>query len=499
MALYHLTVSQIRRSAGQSAIAAAAYRAGERLYSDYYGEYSDYTRKGGVICSEILLPPYAPPEYQDRAALWNTVEQVEKHPKAQLAYSFDIALQNELSMEENIALAREFVQRCLVDKGMIADFAIHTPDKEDGGIPNPHFHVMTTMRPINPDGTWGHSFHGRGAASITRILVEEKVPTPGWLNFQRYGTFANIYAGAPEEKAYAWTIAQVKSILKEETYIGHSVYNKQSNISFKNKKKVRKPKEEWYRVENTHEAIISEDVFRQVQEQIASRRRRQKDGTTQIFSGLVKCADCGWSLAYGENKQNKTHGYYHCSKNGQGLRQCSMHYIRYDVLYAYVLSRLQYWSQQAQQDEDKLLKRLLNASDKERSSARKKQASELKKAEKRKAEVDGLFAKMYEDWSAGRITEYNFNMLSEKYQGEQKELDEKIQQLHEAMEAAAQSTVDAEKWVGLMKQYVNPTELTAELLNTLIEKILVHEAVKGEDGSREQEVEIFYRFIGKID
>ena len=79
-----------------------------------------------------------------------------------------------------------------------------------------------------------------------------------------------------------------------------------------------------------------------------------------------------------------------------------MHYIRYDVLYAYVLSRLQYWSQQAQQDEDKLLKRLLNASDKERSSAREKQASELKKAEKRKAEVDGLFAKMYEDWANKR-------------------------------------------------------------------------------------------------
>ena len=90
-------------------------------------------------------------------------------------------------------------------------------------------------------------------------------------------------------------------------------------------------------------------------------------------------------------------------------------------------------------------------------------------------------------------------MLSEKYQGEQRELDVKIERLHEAMETAAQTAVDAEKWIGLMKQYVNPTELTAELLNTLIEKILVHEAVKGEDGSREQEVEIFYRFIGKID
>lgn len=359
---------------------------------------------------------------------------------------------------------------------------------------------------IDPETRWiiekifDLAVHGTGAAKITRILVADKVPTPGWLNFQRHGTFANIYVGAPEEKAYAWTIAQVKSILKEETYIGHSVHNKQANISFKNKKKVRKPKSEWYRVENTHEAIISEEVFRQVQEQIMNRRRERRNGTTQIFAGLIKCADCGWSLAYGENRQNKnSYGYYHCSKNGQGLRQCSMHYIRYDVLYAYVLSRLQYWSGQARQDEDKLLKRLLNSSDKERSAAKKKQASELKKAEKRKAEIDILFAKMYEDWSAGRITEYNFNMLSEKYQGEQKELDEKIRQFHEAMEVATQTAADAEKWIELMKQYVNPTELTAELLNTLIEKILVHEALKGEDGSREQEVEIFYRFIGKID
>ncbi|EGN38269.1 hypothetical protein HMPREF0988_01508 [Lachnospiraceae bacterium 1_4_56FAA] len=359
---------------------------------------------------------------------------------------------------------------------------------------------------IDPETRWivekifDLAVHGRGAASITRILVEEKVPTPGWLNYERYGTFANIYAGAPAEKAYAWTIAQVKSILKEETYIGHSVHNKQSNISFKNKKKVRKPQEEWYRVENTHEAIISEEVFQKVQELIASRRRKRRNGTTQIFAGLIKCADCGWSLAYGENKQNKNpYGYYHCSKNGQGLRQCSMHYIRYDVLYAYVLARLQYWSMLAQKDEDKLLKRLLNASDRERNSAKKKQAAELKKAEKRKAEVDGLFAKMYEDWSAGRITEYNFNMLSEKYQNEQKELETKIRQLHEMMEAAVQTAADAEKWIALMKQYVNPVELTAELLNTLIEKITVHEAVKGEDGSREQEVEIYYRFIGKID
>ncbi len=359
---------------------------------------------------------------------------------------------------------------------------------------------------IDPETRWiiekifDLAVHGRGAASITRILVEEKVPTPGWLNFQRYGTFANIYAGAPEEKSYAWTIAQVKSIMKDETYIGHTIHYRETNISFKNKRRVRKPQSEWVRVENTQEPIISEQVFRQVQEQIANRRRKCKDGTTQIFSGLVKCADCGWSLSYGENRQNsKPYGHYHCSKYGQGTRQCSMHYIRYDVLYAYVLSRLQYWSGLVQHDEERLLKRLLNANDKGQAAARKKQAAELKKAEKRKSEVDTLFARMYEDWAVGRITEYNFSMLSGKYQSEQAELDEKIEQLQSAIATESQNAADAEKWIALMKECVNPTELTAELLNTLIEKIVVHEAVKGEDRSREQEVEIFYRFIGKID
>ena len=117
MALFHLSVTQTKRSAGQSAIASAAYRAGARLYSEYYGEYSDYTRKGGVICSDILLPSHAPPEYADRQTLWNAVEKAERGKNAQLAYSFDIALQNEFSLEENIALARQFLLENFVSRG----------------------------------------------------------------------------------------------------------------------------------------------------------------------------------------------------------------------------------------------------------------------------------------------------------------------------------------------------------------------------------------------
>lgn len=156
MALFHLHVGQIQRSAGQSAVACAAYRAGEKLFSEYYGEVNDFTSKGGVICSGILLPPQAPSEYQDRATLWNAVEKVERNKNAQLAYSFDIALQNEFSLEENIALAKRFMSEQLVSRGMIADFAIHQPDKEDGGIPNPHFHILCPIRPIKDNGKWGY-------------------------------------------------------------------------------------------------------------------------------------------------------------------------------------------------------------------------------------------------------------------------------------------------------------------------------------------------------
>ena len=225
-----------------------------------------------------------------------------------------------------------------------------------------------------------------------------------------------------------------------------------------------------------------------------------KNGTRQIFAGLVKCADCGWSMAYSLKTQSKTpYGIYRCSKYGQGTGHCSAHHIRYDVLYTYVLDRVRYWAKQAEIDEDALLQRLLKTGDRERLAATKKQATELSKAEKRKSEVDKLFAKMYEDWAAGRITEYNFSMLSQKYQSEQQELASRIEALRTQLSAQEQSTADAEKWMQLIRQYTNPTELTAELLNTLIEKILIHEAVKQPDGTREQEIEIFYHFVGKID
>ena len=155
MGCYHFHLNQLSRGKGQSAIASAAYRAGTKLECTYYGEVSDYTRKGGVVLAEIHLPQQAPERFKDRETLWNEVEWIEGNKKAQLAHSFDIALMNEFSMEENIELARRFVEEQLVARGMIADLAIHDPKKAKDKIPNPHMHIMVPIRPLQEDGTWG--------------------------------------------------------------------------------------------------------------------------------------------------------------------------------------------------------------------------------------------------------------------------------------------------------------------------------------------------------
>ena len=150
MAIYHCSIKIISRGKGKSAVAAAAYRSGENLTNEYDGITHDYTRKGGVVHTEILLPDNAPAEYADRAVLWNAVEKIEKAKNAQLAREIEIALPKELTREQGISLVREYVKEQFVNAGMCADIAIH--DKEDG---NPHAHVMLTIRPIEQDGTWG--------------------------------------------------------------------------------------------------------------------------------------------------------------------------------------------------------------------------------------------------------------------------------------------------------------------------------------------------------
>ena len=149
MAIYHCSIKIISRGKGQSAVAAAAYRAGEKIENTYDGIIHDYTRKGGIVHTEILLPRYAPEEYKERTVLWNAVEQVEKAKNSQLAREIELALPAELTLEQNVSLVREYVTQHFVSAGMCADICVH--DKKDG---NPHAHVMLTMRPFELGSSW---------------------------------------------------------------------------------------------------------------------------------------------------------------------------------------------------------------------------------------------------------------------------------------------------------------------------------------------------------
>ena len=134
MALYHFSVRHVSRGKGQMVVASAAYISGQRIYDGYYNKIHDYTSKSGVVFTEILTPEYVPERLTDRETLWNEVEHVERNNKAQLAYSFDIALQNELTLEENIRLAKEFCQEQFVARGMIVDLAVHEGKSENEAV-----------------------------------------------------------------------------------------------------------------------------------------------------------------------------------------------------------------------------------------------------------------------------------------------------------------------------------------------------------------------------
>ena len=137
IAIYHCNISIVSRGKGKSAVAAAAYRSGEKLTNEWDGMTHDYTRKGGVVHTEIMLPPHAPPSFSDRSTLWNSVELYEKAGNAQLAREIDAALPIELSREEQIRLVREYCSSQFVSRGMCVDYAIH-----DTGKGNPHCHIM---------------------------------------------------------------------------------------------------------------------------------------------------------------------------------------------------------------------------------------------------------------------------------------------------------------------------------------------------------------------
>ena len=203
-------MTQIKRSAGQSAVASAAYRAGEKLHSEYYGEISDYTRKGGVICSEILLPSHAPSEYADRETLWNAVEKAERGKKAQLAYSFDIALQNEFSIQENIALARQFLLENFVSEGWWWTLLFILPTRRTAAFP-----IRTFMSCV-PFVLWTNTADG-ATSSGGNMCWTSMVSASGMRQATMYSTLCRPPIGAVLKP---WSIGGRRGLICEREVFG---------------------------------------------------------------------------------------------------------------------------------------------------------------------------------------------------------------------------------------------------------------------------------------
>ena len=175
MAIYHLSIKIITRGKGKSAVAAAAYRAGETIKNEYDGIVHDYTRKSGIIHTEIMLPENAPQEYSTRAVLWNAVEKSERFCNAQLSREIEIALPLELSREQNISLVRRFIKEQFVTAGMCADICLH--DTCEG---NPHAHIMLSIRPIEKGGKWGQKSHTVNGRKINTVDWNDRNKAEDW-------------------------------------------------------------------------------------------------------------------------------------------------------------------------------------------------------------------------------------------------------------------------------------------------------------------------------
>jgi len=224
MANYHLSIQIISRGKGRSAVAAAAYRAGERIKNEYDGYTHDYTNKKDVLNKEIFLPDHAPIEYKDRTILWNAVEKIEGNSNAQLAREIEFSLPVELSMEQNINLAHEYVKKHFVNEGMIADVCIH--ESKDGT--NPHCHVMLILRPLEPDRTWG-------AKSRKEYMLDEhgeriKLPSGEYKSRKVYTVDWNDKTKA-EEWRKGWADMQNKYLEQNgiAERVDHRSYERQGN------------------------------------------------------------------------------------------------------------------------------------------------------------------------------------------------------------------------------------------------------------------------------
>lgn len=335
---------------------------------------------------------------------------------------------------------------------------------------------------------------GMGAHKIAKTFREEQVPCPSWWLHSRGERDYSQRFENPANK-YEWSHTVIRNIIANPLYLGHTVMCKTESI-FKVGTFKKVPKADQIRVENTHEPLVSQELFDGANAKILSRRRDTTDNFVSPFSGLVKCGTCGKALGlryWGKDR----HHIYVCTTYAHDTKACSDHRIYYEDLYNAVLADIQYHARLAYEDRDKAVALAMKMNAKADGNKGKSNESKLKQAKKRYDEVTRLFDRLYEDSLSGRISNDNFTRLIDKYQTEQEQLLGQIQNLENALQEVKDSQTNAVQWAALMADYVGIRELTAENLNLLVERIKVFDRTET-DGEAEQVIRICYRFGGYI-
>lgn len=336
---------------------------------------------------------------------------------------------------------------------------------------------------------------GNGVNRIADILYADKILIPS-AYAEKY------YPENQHSKSFhdpiRWTNQTIIHILEKREYMGHTVLGKTISESYKTKKRRKATEDELMIFENTHEAIIDEETWNNVQRLIETKRRPKKNGAPPCrLSGLLYCADCGSKLSHRYNSRNKydADNSYGCSSYRQYTRNCTMHYIRVSVVEKLILEAIREVSAYALSNEKEFVKKVREASDVQQEATMKEYRRRLGKAKRRHEELDDLVKKLYESFATGKIPEKHFDRLLSGYDNEQTTLEAEMQELQTGLDRYGADSVRADRFLELVRRYTDFSELTTPMLNEFIEKVVVHEADKS-TGDRVQKVDIYLNFIG---
>ncbi len=342
--------------------------------------------------------------------------------------------------------------------------------------------------------------NGQSPRRIANCLNERGVLTPAM-----YRCATRPYLNPNHySKRREWTPYTICKILRNIVYLGHTAQGKTTKVSFKSTATQARPPDDWIVVENTHDPIISEDLFQAVRNRVVARRYPPTKGFENVFAGIARCADCGRTMTTAPSK--KKGAIYNLCCGGYkayGAKECSNHFIDYKLLYDAVLQDLRGWVSLSEKDRESIVDQIRQEETRRQQQAGSGIEQSLVKMEQRETELSTLLKKLYEDCTFKRVSASVYERLSSEYETELSSLSKSIAELRQILRPDTLTSTSYEEFFSLLDGVANITELTKPLLRKFINLIEIEqgEYVKDESGKRQkkQKIRIFYRFIGARD